>query len=314
MSISALDGRQLSAKLPPETLRNEFKHNLLPSPSANVGRSNTRYNDLSDGSVITEVGAEMLVPTLNERDRTAPDDQDIRSFIRGIREATRHEVPVARLRHQIQEHQRSVTHAVTNAFVERRDQEEKDGGCAYSGVETPTEACMEELKDSLRALLDIVESEKKDAREVVVCSASFVNAVASATAWYLTESNEDKGFTPDSGIANAVTTCPRDMEGLTLAFLRMSACKEHLPLTPKSTYQLSSELIEAVLEGSLSKVCALIESMIHQFACSFNSSFTESIGGSILPFSSCRKATLSPEIVRWAQGLVPMTKGGDLHK
>jgi hypothetical protein len=78
---------------------------------------------------------------------------------------------VARLRHQIQEHQRSVTHAVTNAFVDRRDQWEIDGSCADSVAETSTDAlgaCMVELKDSLSALLDIVESDKKDAREVIV--------------------------------------------------------------------------------------------------------------------------------------------------
>lgn len=253
--------------------------------------SGDQYTAVNDSFLVSLYGPE-------KNSSTATQSSELSEAVRILREATRSDVPLAQQRHLIQEHQRSATNALTNAFVSLRQPEEDSILCEPISDST---ANMRYLKECLAALLSLLFSVGKGSGEVSSVCESLMDSIAVTTSWYLTnaESNGDTSSRQDVSILGALSKKHVDIGELGLAVTRASAFAHSDPLG-RSRKDISSQLTEAVMEGSVSKVAGLIEEAVHHYVLAGCSQSHRS--ESLLPVPSS-KATLSPEIIRWAQGL-----------
>jgi len=248
---------------------------------------------LADDAIIRELGDSVYLQMRKLAPHPNPESPDISVFIRRLREATREEVPLAKQRHKIQEQQRQATNAVTNAFarVPVADQELHDLKFMESdmgGVEN-----LGELREALGSLMDQIDSHDKELTAVNRVCSCVLASIAASSASRIPRS----GVGNDSDVSVLIGSSPVDLDKLACAIVDICNRESNVRIPSRSISQLLLGLTDAVMKGSRQEVAESLINVAHEL----------SVGESLLP-APIEKAILSPEILRWAQGLRPIHK------
>jgi hypothetical protein len=233
---------------------------------------------------------------------------DVTHLTQRFRDITREELPSTRHRHLIQEHQRRVTAAVVDAMNRSRKSSE-----ALITIEKtiPEDSSVgesftfDDIRNACEPLIRLIESEDTVTVDCACVAASdFVDGLVSSDSFSI--------FEDDCGVHESLETVlsMRPIDRLKLARIFASLCHfshettEVLSESPRAAADTLATLVASKADaGQLARgFRTLIKTLIR------NGLRSPTSGRGLLP-NPAEKASLSPELVRWAQGLKPKHKG-----
>ena len=240
---------------------------------------------------------------LVESDRFLDESVEIGQAAERLREMTREDAPLAQHRHMIQEHQRQCTAAVTDAISRTRKSLRATSTICGPIWEEEDIASLQhkELITACESFISLLMSERKLTMDISSEVNEFADSLLATSAFVMMESDESANCTEEArGLSDVLTDSPIDAVQLADALLRElhSGCaKERLSPLP-----VIERLVSEISSGQSVDVIAETLSMLMAAYASMFTSPTAAASESLLG-APAQKATLSPEIRRWALGL-----------
>jgi hypothetical protein len=268
---------------------------------------------VDDNVVLGSVQPEILLEITRKRPSLftplEKDTLDLTLLTQKFREITRDDIPSAKQRHLIQEHQRKASAAVADALTRSQV-----GSMILSpvhetiheeGVDLPhdTTGPLHLLRLSFDGLLNLVEARLPTSHDIASRAVSeFADGIASCASF---EHIHDDLMDPES-LESLLSTRPLDRTRITKCIIGL--CRLHSDSCSKSQLEPSSELAFALERGDeISKIAEAIVTLVASISGSFHSPSSHGL----LPVPT-EQAALSPELVRWAQGLTPKHRAKSL--
>lgn len=257
----------------------------------------------------TELGSlppDVLLNISTKGDRVVRLDQDsvdITSLIQKFREITRDDIPSAKQRHLIQEHQRKASAAVADALTRSRK-----GSLVLPAV--PESSSVSDvrndfgplyyLRSSLEGLVDLVERGAPAPSEAATQAVSdFADALASSVS--VDQVHDDQA--ESESLKLLLEARPVDRQRFASAI--MVLCRLPVNSCTKSQEAAQNELV--LLLERTSDISAISEAIV-TLVTSISGSLNSPTSSGLLPVPT-ERASPSPELLRWAQGLTPKHRG-----
>lgn len=238
--------------------------------------------------------------------RLEKDSVDITSLIQKFREITRDDIPSAKQRHLIQEHQRKASAAVADALTRCRKgsavlpavpESSSEEGISHAGKDFGP---LYYLRSSLEGLVDLVEKGAPAPAEAATQAVSdFADAVASSAS--VDQIHDDQ--VEQESLKLLLEARPVDRQRFASAI--MALCRLPVNSCTKSQEAAQNELV--LLLERTSDIPAISEAIV-TLVTSISGSLNSPTSSGLLPVPT-ERASLSPELLRWAQGLTPKHRG-----
>jgi hypothetical protein len=291
-SISLLRGMSTGTEIDSDHLAVEVNGEPLAD--------DTTIASVGAGSVLSIRSLEKNLQHLFERD-----SDDLAQLTKIFRDLTRDDIPSAQQRHEILEHQRRASTAVTEAFVRSR------GASLILG--TSTDPIREEeqsnsesqaiagVRKAFEPLIEILESSGNTSEEQADFAISELFDGISAAADFEMIDVQPMDCETLGQILKA-----RPVDRLRAAATVVSLCEHHARSVTKETHQAIDDLRILLVENADGeRIAAAIIDLIGCVVRGYRSPASLAGTGLCLLPDPSEKASLSPEILQWTQGLKP---------
>ena len=254
-----------------------------------------------ESSLMIKTAINQYIPPLEK------EYEDITLLLKRLRDVTREDLPTTQQRHLIQEHQRKSSAAV----IEAMNRSQRHSG-ALKHVEEPIPedgligeqpGPMDTIRSACEPLLGLMESrEGLDSHSVSSAVFHLVDGIASINDF---SKHDDIHDIP---LARLLAARPIDRSRLAMSLsclchTQFSATDSRLAASRKDATRNLTELISSNADEE--RIAEAIETLIKSVFVDLRS---PSSGRSLLPIPM-EKASMSPELLKWAQGLRPKHKG-----
>lgn len=277
--------------------------------SIDVGRITIKHNDtiLADETHISDIPADRFlvveVCAPDASDDPLEESLEIGEITHRLRLVTRADVPLAQHRHMLQERQRTCSAAVLAAFSRTRKSSKVNAMIEEPVWEASCESNVhyKDLTSACESFIELLETRPGTTETNATRVNEFADAILATLSFVLMESDAESEQI-DSGRSLADILNDPSINPVELAAGLVSEVQRTPVNERPSPLPIIDRLVTEISQGSsLSQIAETLSQLVCAYV-NKCASPTQATGGSLLG-APAHRASLSPELRRWAQGL-----------